>query len=374
MRLCFSLLLVGLLLSCGRLVAQDSKGWVLESVLHYGQLLKHTPKLRFEVEEPSTAIELTWRKQTFGDRPWQARQGYPMLGLSLMAYQMGPSDLLGYAYSFTPNLSTYLVRRPNWDAQFVFGYGLAYLSKTFDIANNPLNNAIGSNVNVTVQLRFAANIRLNSHWGLHTGISFTHYSNGASQLPNFGLNIPAGMLGLRYTPRPWTSARFTKPEQKASLPERRWGAHWSMGLGLKERGAVGGPRSPIYLVNAAATYANTRYNRFLLGAEFEFNRGVYLFGQHVGEFEDDREALRRSMRWMVYVGDELQYGDFSLSMQIGLYLHPVYLGIFPVYNRFVVRYYLPPLRQNSARFYLALQLKSHLIIAEYFSLSGGIRF
>ncbi|MEO0775944.1 MAG: acyloxyacyl hydrolase [Bacteroidota bacterium] len=369
-------LMMGLLLGgfIAPLGAQQSQGWVLETALHYGQLLKHTPKLRFEVDQPSAAFELLFRRQTFGDRTWQAEQGYPMLGFSLMAYRMAPNDLLGNAYSLAPNLSTYLFRRKKWNAQFMFGYGLAYLDRTFDLDNNPQNNAIGSHLNVTVKLRFAANVRLSPHWGLHTGFSFTHYSNGASQLPNLGLNIPAMVLGLRYTPRPWTETRYTHLDGKRPPPKRRWGAHGSLGLGLRERGAAGGPRNPIYLATAAVTYANAKFNRFMLGAEFEFNRGVFLFGQHVGEFENRQEALRRSMRWMLFVGDELQYHNFSISMQVGFYLHPVYLGVFPLSTRFGVRYYLPPLRSSEGRFYLALQLKSHLIIAEYFSFSGGVRF
>ena len=61
-------------------------------------------------------------------------------------------------------------------------------------------------------------------------------------------------------------------------------------------------------------------------------------------------------------------------MQVGFYLHPGYLGVFPLYNRFVVRYCLHTQGSSKGRFYLALQLKSHLIIAEYFSFSGGVRF
>ena len=353
--------------------AQKHQGWLVEPTFHYGKLLKHTPKLRFDVNEKSYAFELEFKRQMLGKKPWQEMQGYPMLGFSAMYYYMGKPDTLGEAFSIAPTLSVYVLRRPKWNMQFLFGYGLAYLNRTFDLVHNPINNAIGSNVNVTVKLRFDGNYRIADQWWLKTGFSFTHYSNGAAQLPNLGLNIPAFQFGFRYAPVSWSEDSFVKTEGLVKQPDKRFGLDLNLGLGLRERGAVGGPRSPIYLLSVGGLYHTSRFNRVMFGGEYEFNRGIYLFGKHVGEFETEQEALRRSMRWMLFVGDELQYGGFSISMQVGLYLHKVYLGIFPFYNRFTVRYFLPS-RRETDRFYVGVQLKSHLIIAEYFSLSGGMRF
>ena len=356
------------------LQAQSGKGWMIEPTLHYGKLIKHTPKLNFEVEQPSYGLEVAFRKQTLGEKEWHQWQNFPIYGISAMYFKLGDPSFLGSAWSLTPNIGIYIRRRQKYDVQFLFGYGLAYLTKPFDYTNNPINNAIGSHINTTVQLRFAYHYHLSNRLSLKGGLSFTHYSNGASALPNFGLNIPAGMFALRYRLQPISETDFQERENTNRKALKKFGFDLNLGVGFRERGSFGGPRSPVYFLGLAGTYHTNRISRLLVGSELEFNRGAYLFGKHVGEFDTEREARLRSMRFSLYAGEELHFGNFSMSLQAGLYLHKVYLGIFPVYNRFIVRYFFPPVGRPAGRFYAAIQLKSHLIIAEYFSLTGGIRF
>ncbi len=372
MRLFYTLLL--LFFGLSSLIAQSGKGWMIEPTFRYGKLLKHTPKLNFDVEEPSYAFQIDVKKQTLGEKKWHQLQGFPLFGVSAMYYKLGDSDILGSAFSIAPNVNVYLFRKNKFDGHFHFGYGLAYLTKHFDFNKNPINNAIGSAINVNVQIDFDFHYHYSKHWSLKTGGSFTHYSNGAASLPNFGLNIVGGMIGLRYRPIPITDADYKRDTEQSPKALKRFGLDLNLGIGYKERGSFGGPKNPVYILSTAATYHTNKINRVLLGGEMEFNKGVYLFGKHIGEFTSEEEARRRSMRFSLFVGDELLFGDFGISMQLGLYLHDVYLGVFPVYNRFVVRYYFPPVGRPAGRFYAALQLKSHLIIAEYFSVMGGVRF
>lgn len=366
----FSLFLNGVIAQ-----AQNGLGWMVESNFHYGQLIKHTPKLRFEVTQPSYAFELNFKKQLLGNKSWHQMQNYPTFGIAAMHYTFGNADFLGSAFSIAPNLGVYLSRKEKFDLQFVFGYGLAYLNKPFDFNTNPQNNAIGSSINATVQLRFVTNFHFHPKWSAKAGISFTHYSNGASSLPNFGLNVPGAMLGLRHRFVPFSTTDLIREESLSKKPLKRFGLDAALGIGYRERGGNGGPRQPIYIASIGATYQTNKINRLHLGGEYEYNQGVYLFGKHVGEFDSEREARIRSMRFSLFVADELYFGKFSLSLHVGAYLHNVYLGVFPIYNRFIVRYYFPPVgKQLQGQFYTAIQLKSHLIIAEYFSIMGGVKF
>jgi len=80
---------------------------------------------------------------------------------------------------------------------------MAFMDTPYDRRSNPTGNAIGSPLNVNISYKFSSSWKLNPNWALSTGLSFTHYSNGASHLPNYGINIAALTLGARYTPDPF---------------------------------------------------------------------------------------------------------------------------------------------------------------------------
>jgi hypothetical protein len=77
---------------------------------------------------------------------------------------------------------------------------LAYATKKFIKNENEVNNAIGSNINAYIQLRFGLEWKIAKPLRLVTAFTYNHYSDGAVKLPNLGINTMTGTVGLIYYP------------------------------------------------------------------------------------------------------------------------------------------------------------------------------
>jgi hypothetical protein len=173
----------------------------IETTLHGGAVWRHTPKLTTRTGELLWAQEIGVRFQTTGRRDWEAWQRYPVLGVSLVHFHLGQYSH-GDAYGLLPHLSVPIVRAGWFTAFFRLGTGLAWVTKPYDSFDNPGQNALGSHWNNITQFRLGGEARLDAHFRINAGFALNHFSNGASALPNLGVNLASGYLGLVWSPQP----------------------------------------------------------------------------------------------------------------------------------------------------------------------------
>lgn len=354
--------------------AQFGKGIALEPSVHIGRIIKHTSNITIGPYSNSYGIHLQVKFQTYGKKNWHRPNRYPYLGVNFLFHTLGNQEQLGQAFGILPNISIRLLDRQRTDIRFMVGTGVAVLSEHFDPIDNPENNAIGSTFNNVTGFRIGIEHQLQQKWKLNTGISFTHFSNGSVQLPNFGLNIPAFYLGMSYTPRPVQPSEFNQL-QESWQPEpvqRRLGLSLHFGLAFREMLTFGGPRNPIYIASIAGFYQLSPHNRLLLGVDYEFNRGVYKFGFDTFSFNNEKEARQGARRIMLFAADEILMGNLSILLQSGIYISKKsFLKPGFWYNKLGARYYLPAFGRPKTRFYLGVYLKAHVITAEYISFGIG---
>ncbi|WP_194774234.1 acyloxyacyl hydrolase [Pararhodonellum marinum] len=75
-------------------------------------------------------------------------------------------------------------------------YGLSYNFNPFDPEDNPLNLFIGSYRNVYAHLGFRAAYTISPKTAITSTFGFKHFSNGASSLPNSGINLFPLSIGV----------------------------------------------------------------------------------------------------------------------------------------------------------------------------------
>jgi len=352
--------------------AQRSKGISVETTLHVGKIYKHTDNLLFPVENFSSGFEINFTNKKYGKKSWHQQLNFPKSGVSLFYYHLGNNDLFGQAIGIAPNIIFPVFSKNRIDSNFQLGWGIAYVSKRFDPITNPENNALGSNINSLNTFKWQLGYQLNPRWKVNLGASFTHFSNGASQLPNFGINVPAVTIGMAFTPNP------IKPEDIITheIPPltKRWGLSMHLDLAYKELSPAGGPRYPFYVASLAGVYRLSSVQELSFGLDYEYNKAVYTFGLHTAGFASEAEAKRAATRLGIFVADEFLLGNVGLYGQVGTYL-PGYnfsTGWF-LYTKVAMRYYLPGIGKPTTRFYLGLYLKSHKIVAEYLAVGIGAR-
>lgn len=82
--------------------------------------------------------------------------------------------------------------------KFEWQLGASFNWKPYDPFTNRENIALGSSSNVYVGLSLYANYQIVPRWDIDFGIGMTHSSNGASRLPNKGINLFAPFFEFKY--------------------------------------------------------------------------------------------------------------------------------------------------------------------------------
>lgn len=337
--------------------------------IHGGQILRHSEKLLYDIPAFTWATEWSAFYQSDGSKAWHHCQSYPKIGASFWQVNLGDEDILGNAFVFMPKIEIGLLGKDKpLSLKFQLGTGIAYLSKTYDLIDNISNNSIGSHWNNATSLQFKAKYKIQSSWQLSVGAGLLHLSNGASRLPNLGINFLSGHLGVHYQPK----GTFQINKGECIAKTTAWSIQLHAGMAFSEIMAIGGPRYPTYMTSLGGAYHFNDYHRFLIGIEHEFNRGVYEFGRSTYFFRNKSEARVGAQRWMIFIADELYFGAFSILLQVGVYWkgESAFLN-FPVYNRLGLRYHLPPIGKPRTRFFAGIYLKSHRFSAEHIALGIG---
>jgi len=162
---------------------------------HYGFLYSHHLELdRFQAHYP--ALELSIEHATWGGKRWEAEYAYPIIGISLWYSQLGGFEEIGSAYALYPFINFPLTYNAKQSLNFRLGLGFGYLTNKFEKTENYKNFAIGSHINVAGSLYLEYRRKLGKIITISGGIGLTHFSNGATKTPNYGLNIITGNIGI----------------------------------------------------------------------------------------------------------------------------------------------------------------------------------
>ena len=192
-----------MLLLCGRGVkAQsshlfDNANLLIEAKGHYGTFYQHHFEMeRFNAHYP--AFEFSLYKGTFGEEIWETLYNYPYIGCTFYYSALGNFEELGKVYALYPFINYPLLRGEKSMLTFKLGVGIGYITKKFDHIENHYNFAIGSSHNAAINLSFEYRQQIIPQLFAVGSFGLTHFSNGATHSPNYGLNTFSGALGLAY--------------------------------------------------------------------------------------------------------------------------------------------------------------------------------
>lgn len=109
--------------------------------------------------------------------------GYPIL---VYVFQGGPF------YKINPRLSL----------NYEWNFGASFGWKPYAEFNQNFNLTVSSRVNAYLNLGFSINWQLNPHTAFFGGVSVSHFSNGNTSFPNYGVNAFGLRIGMVYTLNP----------------------------------------------------------------------------------------------------------------------------------------------------------------------------
>lgn len=233
----------------------------------------HFEMQKFNASYP--AFEASIYQHTFGKKEWETVYLYPYIGVTFYHANFGINfennhevgEALGSAYALYPFINYPL--NPNEHSQLTFklGVGLGYLTKCFDNFENYQNFSIGSHVNAAVNLSFEYRQRITPRFMGVASLGLTHFSNGSTKLPNYGLNTFSTALGLAYYLRdPRINMTPTRrPEYKPFEFDHK---HWlcldlNYGIGFKNVSqTLGGDSTEYYHVHDISAYLLAQFTQY----------------------------------------------------------------------------------------------------------------
>lgn len=185
-----------LLLNCLYSEAQTSgrnEIWA-EGKFKAGFLAAHRGMIGHLPTEHAFAGELTYLIQSKGQKEWHYYFGKPTYGVTGFFGSVGNRELLGHyfgAYSF---VRFPLIHQKKYTFSFKVGGGMGYGTKVYNHEDNVLSAAVSTHLNIMVVAGVESRFVFGNNSAI-LGLDMTHFSNGATKVPNLGLNLPYVSIG-----------------------------------------------------------------------------------------------------------------------------------------------------------------------------------
>lgn len=198
--------------------------------LHSGSNYYSGEQLQSAFENGYGALEFRYGWHTKGDHEWEGAYNHPSYGIGWYAGYIGDVDTFGnpnalYGFMSFPltdkNKRHVLMLEP--------ALGLTYNLVPYDPETNTTNDAFSARMAVYFNLNFGGAFQVTRELDLIYGLDFTHFSNGRTFTPNYGLNMFGLNIGTRYhfnraqkeldpAQRPQRVAEARPPALKARKP------------------------------------------------------------------------------------------------------------------------------------------------------------
>lgn len=294
----------------------------------------------------------------------------------------------GYMLGAYASFSRDLFHSNKFSFNYTFENGLGWCSRPYDGFNNEDNELIGSPLSIYFGLGLYARYRITSQWELVLGGELKHFSNGAIDRPNKGINTTGISIGAKYYLQPTESigkVAFKTPFSPYFFIDLSagWDINSSMGEWLINN-YHSTPDSPKYhtkdykIYSGATVHATAMYR---YGRRYASGIGLdYTFFPHTNVLKEEDEKLgyhnqtycKHSVA--VVARHEIYYKRFTMYVGLAYYLHRKQGGVAtefgkPYYETLGIKYALT----RNRNVYLGYHVKAHLLRADHMELNLGFR-
>jgi hypothetical protein len=348
--------LFSLLLLTGVAASSQSakRPYIIESRIHTGMNLPFYKALGYLIKDDIYAFDLSVSFPTYGKDYWEKLYRYPRQGVGLSYWSLGNNEVFGKAYALYSfiNIPVYKpAEKLSFDYQI--SAGVAYLPRDFDIYRNHLNRAIGSHTNIYIHLGIDGRIKLFPHSELVIEAAATHFSNGKTKSPNYGINAGTVSLGFNYV---FNNEGVILQDPEIPPIEKQYVQSVIYSAGSKVYDNLLGNK---YFVTSFSYNLERIINhkrKIGLGIDFSYDGSIKeALADENGLPEKDFNKL---IRVGVHTSYAVRYKQLVMGVQIGYYLYSKCTIITRVYNKISVQYLF------TKNFMGSISIKSHMAKAD----------
>jgi len=291
--------------------------------------------LSYLIQDDIYAFDLSLSFPASGEEYWDRLYRYPRPGIGYSYWNLGNNQVLGKAHTLYGFINIPIYKK---DEKFSVNYqisaGGAYLTKIFDPFENHLNRAIGSHYNIYMRLGVDTKIKLNPVSELVIELGATHFSNGKTRSPNYGINAGTISVGLNYLFN--SSALIIHDEKAIPAIEKKFGQSVIYSAGTKVYDNLLGTRYFVSSLSYNIEKAIDQKRSLGLGADFSFDGSVNeALAVEKGRTDTDFSDL---VRIGIHSSYSIRYKKLAGGIQVGHYIYSKHKVLTSVYNKLSVQY------------------------------------
>jgi len=328
---------------------------------HIGFLIPHRPVVQILQEKHIQALEIFYQKQHSGKLKWEQEHSLPKSGISVMYFNLSSKEKLGFGLAAFPHISFRLGKLDATTFHIRLGAGLGYVNKTFSTDINYKNQAIGSHLNGFMQVGTYFHYQINKSWNLSSGITLSHFSNGAFKTPNLGINLPSVHIGFSYQ---WNHLIKKEKNLFSFQLDKKYQKVVSIYGGVRQRYPVEGN---YYGIGGSSFSIEKSLNsKSNIGLQFDLMYDPSIKASKLANHESaDRHVSYRSGLAASYV---FKLNRLQLLFQMGAYTFAIQNDDGILYHRVGGRIHM---NQNLMAI---VNLKTHYAKADYFEFGIGYKW
>jgi len=307
--------------------------------------------------------EINYSIKTDGTKPWQHTWRFPELGVGYLMGGLGNINVFGFSQSLFFFYGVPIIETDRLIFKYRMGSGIAFISDKFDYRANYYNIAIGSYLNAHLHLSLLLDYKpFEFPLYLTAGFAFNHFSSGAIETPNLGLNQVTGTVGIKYL---YSQYNYSLP--KRTMPYRynkdlEVSAYYA--ASFKENSTYENKK---YFINSIVCDVASR-----ITTKRSLGGGINIIADPSIKplLADDYKGVQDIFRIGIHAMQELYLtNELSMTMQLGTYVYNKYdmNKKFLVYSKIGIRYTFNDI------VFANVALKTHTTTADYIEFGVGAR-
>jgi hypothetical protein len=291
--------------------------------------------LSYLIQDDIYAFDLSIGFPASGSESWDKLYRYPRPGFGYSYWNMGNNQVLGMAHSIYGFINIPLLKKSEkFSVNYQISAGGAYLTRVFDPVENHLNRAIGSHYNIYMRLGIDSKIRITPISELVLEIGATHFSNGKTRSPNYGINAGTISVGLNYLIKSTEVTGRNEPEIPDT--EKRFIQSVIYSGGTKVYDNLLGTRYFVSSVSYNIEKVLNPKRRLGMGAEFSYDGSINeALTVEEGKTENEFSNLVRIGLHSSYT---VRYKRLAAGIQVGHYVYSKHKVLTSLYNKLSVQY------------------------------------
>jgi len=254
--------------------------------------------------------EIFYQRQTNPNPAWNNTKSLPQWGFGFSATHSG-SKYVGGLLTLYPYMKLPLLTAGIFQSNLRLAFGLAWVQKPYDEVSNTENLLLSQKISTHANVSWQNEFRLSSRHFLNAALSYYHWSNAKTSLPNLGMNIPSLAIGYRYA----FNGETKKPVVSEDSVNKKLFYKLFLTAGIKQMQV---PDSSHYLVTMLTgevskqlSYSSTVSLGMFITHDASVRTDTLV--KNLGSVENSQVAI--------YASYEYNFGRLTIPVQFGVFVY-----------------------------------------------------